>query len=127
MATITTSVESKIRCAADRIKSVPLTAGSNIAGGTWDFLNNAVVLFPADVASGDEGAAYYEIEDVLAPKKTGETWSAMEQLYYDATLDKFTDRGTHQGTHVKAGVALGTAGTAATEGPMHLIGDAHRR
>lgn len=127
MATTTTSAESKIRCAHDKIKSVKLTAGSDITGGTWDFLNSTVVLFPANVKSGEVGAAYYEIEDVLAPKKTGETWSAMQQLYYDATLDKFSNRGTHQGTHVKAGVALGAAGTAATEGPAHHIGDPHRR
>jgi len=129
MATTTTSTESKIRCTHDRIKSMKLTFASDQTGGTWDYLNNTVGLVPADVDVSEQadGAFYYEIEDVIVPKTTGQTWSPGDQLYYDVTNDKFANAQNTSAGHKKAGDVLASAGTAATEGEAHLIGDQHRR
>ena len=124
MATTTTSSESVIRCSHERIKSAKLTFAADVTGGTWDFLNNTVGLIPesVDVSEEDEGAFYYEIEDVLAPKKTGQTWTVLQQLYFDSTLDNFTNVQNGGSQNKKSGFSLEAAGTAATTGRMNLIG-----
>ena len=122
MATTTTSTGSKIRCTHDRIQSMRHTFGADATGGTWDLLGSTVVHIPEDVdySENAEGAVYFEIEDVLAPKTTGQTWARGEQLYYNATTDKFSNTLTGMAASKKAGAVLEAAGTAATEGRAYF-------
>lgn len=111
-------------------KSLTLTFGADAAAGSWGYVAAQGLIYhviaAVDVSEDAEGEAAYEIERVLVPKATGQTWTEGDQLYYNISTTKFRNA-TADATDLPAGTALEDAGTAATEALAHFIGDRARR
>lgn len=123
-------MSSKVRCESERIKTVALTFGSDQTIATFGYVAAQGLIYhvlaAVDVSVDAVGEPAYEVERILAPKPTGQTWTAGDQLFYDISAGKFRNA-TADALDLPAGQALEAAGTAATEGMMHFIGDRARR
>ena len=120
----------KVRCESSRVKSLDLTFAADKTSGNFEWSATLRLLYhfldSVDVSVDAVGAVAYEVEDVLVPKTTGQTWSIGQRLFYTPGANSFRNT-TSSAKDIVAGIALEAAGTAATEGRAHFVGDPGRR
>jgi predicted RecA/RadA family phage recombinase len=92
-------------------------SGADIDSDEVVVLANGVGVATGDIADGESGELIVE-GVVTGAKATGEAWTLLQKLYYDATADKFTTTAT---SNKPAGVAAAPAASADTTGKIKLI------
>ena len=123
-------MSAKVRCESSRIKTLPLTFAADKTSGNFEWNATLRMIYhfmdAVDVSVDAVGEVAYEIEDVVAPKATGQTWTIGQRVFYSPGANHFRNT-TSSGKDVVAGTALKAAGTAATTGRIHFVGDPGRR
>ena len=116
------SVESKIRCRTDEIKTVEITFAADAAAGVFvgmggNAYSRTIVGFPmssVDISEDAEGVLMYAARNVVADRATWHAYTAGDRIYYDGTNDEFTGTGAD---YMLAGIVLedSAAGLATAE------------
>lgn len=90
-----------LHCDEGRTVRVPFTAGSDRTAGDAIVKNEKLGVVREDVSSGNDGVMYTGVPPagIDMPKKTGESFSHLDEVYWDATAGAFTGTAA-DGVHV---------------------------
>lgn len=92
-------------------------SGAAVVSDEVVVLAGGVGVATGNIADGESGELLVD-GVVTGAKATGQAWTLLQKLYYDATADKFTTTATD---NTPAGVAAAPAASADTTGKIKLI------